>query len=156
VPLAVFGALIFTFLKMPNPNMSYWTNGWTTTLNIYSQVGLITLVGLVSKNGILIVEFSNKLQEQGRDKVDAVYEAAMTRLCPILMTTFATVIGYFPLTLIDGAGAAARNSIGLVLVGGMFVGTVFTLFVVPSIYVLIAKDKSKSQLDSYLADLSKS
>jgi multidrug efflux pump len=140
VPLAMFGALLFTFLKMPNPNLPFWTNGWTTTLNIYAQVGLVTLVGLISKNGILIVEFANKLQERGRTKIDAVHEAAMTRLRPVLMTSVATVAGHFPLTLVTGAGAAARNSIGLVLVGGMTIGTVFTLFVLPSIYILLAKD----------------
>ncbi|MCU7937323.1 MAG: efflux RND transporter permease subunit [Candidatus Thiodiazotropha sp. (ex Dulcina madagascariensis)] len=140
VPLAMFGALLFTFLKMPNPNMPFWTSGWTTTLNIYAQVGLVTLVGLIAKNGILVVEFANKLQEQGLPKVDAVREAAMTRLRPVLMTTVATVAGHFPLTLVTGAGAAARNSIGLVLVGGMAIGTLFTLFVLPSIYVLLAKE----------------
>ena len=140
VPLAMFGALIFTVLKMPNPNIPYWTNGWTTTMNIYAQVGLVTLVGLVAKNGILIVEFANKLQESGKAKLEAVHEAAMTRLRPILMTSVATVAGHFPLTLVTGAGAAARNSIGLVLVGGMTIGTVFTLFVVPSLYILMAKD----------------
>lgn len=145
VPLAVFGALIFTFLKMPNPNIPFWTHGWTTTLNIYSQVGLVTLVGLVAKNGILIVEFANKLQLQGHSKLDAIREAATTRLRPILMTTAATIAGHFPLVLVTGAGAAARNSIGLVLVGGMFIGTLFTLFVVPSIYMLIAKDRSREQ-----------
>jgi multidrug efflux pump len=143
VPLAMFGALIFTFLKMPDPNIPFWTRGWTTTLNIYSQVGLVTLVGLVSKNGILIVEFANKLQEHGQSKREAVREAALTRLRPILMTTGATIAGHFPLTLVTGAGAAARNSIGLVLVGGMAVGTLFTLFVIPSIYMLIARDHSK-------------
>ncbi|MBJ6726685.1 efflux RND transporter permease subunit [Geomesophilobacter sediminis] len=145
VPLAMFGALIFTFLKMPDPNTPFFTHGWTTTLNIYSQVGLVTLVGLVSKNGILIVEFANKLQLQGRAKLEAVREAAMTRLRPILMTTAATIAGHFPLTLVTGPGAAARNSIGLVLVGGMFVGTLFTLFAVPSIYMLIARDHSKDR-----------
>jgi multidrug efflux pump len=145
VPLAMFGALIFTFLKMPDPNVPFWTKGWTTTLNIYSQVGLVTLVGLVSKNGILIVEFANKLQMQGRSKREAVLEAAMTRLRPILMTTGATIAGHFPLTLVTGAGAAARNSIGLVLVGGMAIGTLFTLFIIPSIYMLVAKDHSKDR-----------
>ena len=140
VPLAMFGALVFTFLKMPDPNIPFWTHGWTTTLNIYSQVGLVTLVGLVSKNGILIVEFANKLQEQGIAKRAAVHEAALTRLRPILMTTGATIAGHFPLVLVTGAGAAARNSIGLVLVGGMAIGTLFTLFVIPSIYMLIARD----------------
>jgi multidrug efflux pump len=145
VPLAMFGALLFTFLKIPDPNTPFWTRGWTTTLNIYSQVGLVTLVGLVSKNGILIVQFANQLQLQGHPKLEAVREAAMTRLRPILMTTAATIAGHFPLTLVTGAGAAARNSIGLVLVGGMFVGTLFTLFVVPSIYMLIARDHSKDR-----------
>ncbi len=140
VPLAMFGALTMTFLKMPNPNMKFFTDGWTTTLNIYSQVGLVTLVGLVSKNGILIVEFANKLQEAGHSKVEAVRMAAVTRLRPILMTSVATVCGHFPLTLVTGPGAAARNSIGLVLVTGLAVGTVFTLFFVPAIYLLIARD----------------
>ena len=142
VPLAVFGALIFTFLKMPDPSVVFWTEGWTTTLNIYSQVGLVTLVGLVSKNGILIVEFANQLQKAGRSKLEAVREASLTRLRPILMTSGATIAGHFPLTLVTGAGAEARNSIGLVLVGGMAVGTLFTLFVVPSIYMLVARDHS--------------
>ncbi len=142
VPLAMFGALIFTVLKMPNADLPYWTDGWTTTMNIYAQVGMVTLVGLIAKNGILIVEFANKLQEQGREKGAAIKEAAMTRLRPVLMTSVATVAGHFPLTLVDGPGAAARNSIGLVLVGGMTVGTIFTLFVVPSLYMLIAKQHS--------------
>ena len=126
VPLAISGALMFSFLGF-------------TTLNIYSQVGLITLVGLISKNGILIVEFANHLQEAGRDKLSAVVEAAGTRLRPILMTTAATVFGHFPLVLATGPGAGARNSIGIMLVSGMIIGTAFTLFVVPSIYVLVAK-----------------
>ncbi|HET9554837.1 MAG TPA: efflux RND transporter permease subunit [Anaeromyxobacteraceae bacterium] len=140
VPLAMFGALTMTFLKMPNPNIPFFTDGWTTTLNVYSQVGLVTLVGLVSKNGILIVEFANALQRQGQSKVDAVRAAAATRLRPILMTSVATVCGHFPLTLVTGPGAAARNSIGLVLVAGMAIGTAFTLFFVPAIYLLIARD----------------
>jgi len=126
VPLAISGALLFSFLGL-------------TTLNIYSQVGLITLVGLVSKNGILIVEFANHLQETGRDKLSAIIEAADTRLRPILMTTAATVIGHFPLVLAKGPGAGARNSIGIMLVSGMIIGTAFTLFVVPSIYMFVAK-----------------
>jgi len=145
VPLALFGALIFTFLKIPGQNVPFWTNGWTTTLNIYSQVGLVTLVGLVSKNGILIVEFANKLQVQGYLKREAVHQAALIRLRPILMTSGATVAGHFPLTLVSGAGAAARNSIGLVLVGGMAIGSLFTLFVIPCIYLLIARDHSKDR-----------
>jgi multidrug efflux pump len=126
VPLAISGALLFSFLGF-------------TTLNIYSQIGLITLVGLVSKNGILIVEFANKLQEAGRDKLSAVIEASTTRLRPILMTTAATVMGHFPLVFATGPGAGARNSIGMMLVTGMIIGSAFTLFIVPSIYVLVAR-----------------
>ncbi|HXX65966.1 MAG TPA: efflux RND transporter permease subunit, partial [Polyangiaceae bacterium] len=144
VPLAMFGALSFTFLKFAGPPGLHFrlTEGWTTTLNIYSQVGLVTLVGLVSKNGILIVEFANTQQLAGLSKLAAVQAAAVTRLRPILMTTVATVVGHFPLTLVTGAGAVARNSIGIVLVGGMSIGTLFTLFVVPCVYVLLAKDHS--------------
>ena len=126
VPLALSGALMFSFLGF-------------TSLNIYSQVGLITLVGLISKNGILIVEFANQLQLQGKDKLHAVIEASTTRLRPILMTTAATVFGHFPLVFASGPGAGARNSIGIMLVSGMIIGTAFTLFVVPSIYMLVAK-----------------
>lgn len=140
VPLAMFGALIFSFLKFPNPNMAFWTDGWTTSMNIYSQVGLVTLVGLVSKNGILIVEFANELQRTGMTKLQAVREAALVRLRPVLMTSVATVCGHFPLTMVSGAGAAARNSIGLIVVAGMALGTIFTLLVIPAIYVLIAKE----------------
>jgi multidrug efflux pump len=128
VPLALSGALLFSFLGL-------------TTLNIYSQVGLITLVGLVSKNGILIVEFANHLQERGKDKLASVVEAAGTRLRPILMTTAATVVGHFPLVLATGPGAGARNSIGIMLVSGMVIGTFFTLFVVPAIYLLVARTR---------------
>jgi multidrug efflux pump len=126
VPLAISGALVFSFLNF-------------TTLNIYSEVGLITLVGLIAKNGILIVEFANHLQETGLSKLKAIIGAANTRLRPILMTTAATVCGHFPLVLAKGPGAGARNSIGIMLVSGMIIGTAFTLFVVPSIYMLVAK-----------------
>ncbi|MGZ8852278.1 MAG: efflux RND transporter permease subunit [Thermoanaerobaculia bacterium] len=126
VPLALAGSLFFSFIGL-------------TSINIYSQVGLITLVGLISRNGILIVQFANHLQERGRDKVSAVIEAAGTRLRPIMMTTAATVMGHLPLVFARGAGAGARNSIGIMLVTGMIIGTSFTLFVVPSIYVLVAK-----------------
>jgi len=125
VPLAISGALVFGFLDL-------------TTINIYSQVGLITLVGLIAKNGILIVEFANTLQERGLSKAAALREAAATRLRPVLMTTASTVLGHIPLVLVSGPGAEARNSIGTVLVSGMIVGTVFTLFVVPVFYSLIA------------------
>jgi multidrug efflux pump len=131
VPLAVSGALLFSFLGL-------------TSLNIYSQVGLITLVGLVAKNGILIVQFANHLQETGKDKLAAVIEAASTRLRPILMTTAATVAGHFPLVIATGPGAGARNSIGIMLVSGMIIGTMFTLFVVPSIYMLVARKHARS------------
>ncbi len=132
VPLAIAGSLLFSFLGF-------------TTLNIYSQVGLITLVGLVAKNGILIVEFANHLQEQGREKLQAVIEASSTRLRPILMTTAATVFGHFPLVLAAGPGAGARNSIGIMLVTGMVIGSAFTLFVVPSIYMLVARRREAEQ-----------
>jgi len=129
VPLALSGALLFSFLGF-------------TTLNIYSQVGLITLVGLVAKNGILIVQFANHLQETGHTKLAAVIEASSTRLRPILMTTAATVVGHTPLILATGPGAGARNSIGIMLVSGMIIGTLFTLFVVPSIYMLVARSRA--------------
>ncbi|HWM92640.1 MAG TPA: efflux RND transporter permease subunit [Thermoanaerobaculia bacterium] len=132
VPLALAGALLFSFLGF-------------TTLNVYSQVGLITLVGLVAKNGILIVQFANQLQETGLDKLRAVTEASTTRLRPILMTTAATVVGHMPLVFASGPGAGARNSIGIMLVSGMIIGTVFTLFVVPSIYVLVARTHRAEQ-----------
>ncbi len=127
VPLAISGALVLTCLNL-------------TTINIYSQVGLITLVGLVAKNGILIVEFANVLQESGASKLRAIIEASQTRLRPVLMTSVATVLGHFPLVLVTGPGAEARNSIGIVLVAGMAIGTIFTLFVVPAIYLIIAAD----------------
>jgi multidrug efflux pump len=135
VPLALAGALLFSFLGL-------------TSLNIYSQVGLITLVGLVSKNGILIVQFANHLQETGKDKLAAILEASGTRLRPILMTTAATVVGHFPLVIATGPGAGARNSIGIMLVSGMIVGTLFTLFVVPSIYMLVARRRAAVPADA--------
>lgn len=138
VPLALAGALLFSFLNF-------------TSLNVYSQVGLITLVGLVAKNGILIVEFANKLQETGTDKVKAVVEAASTRLRPVLMTTAATIMGHLPLVFASGPGAGARNSIGIVLVTGMFIGTAFTLLVVPSIYVLVARTRGAEETESEVA-----
>ena len=132
VPLALAGALMFSFLGF-------------TTLNVYSQVGLITLVGLVAKNGILIVQFANEQQIAGMDKLKAVLEASTTRLRPILMTTAATVVGHMPLIFATGPGAGARNSIGIMLVSGMIIGTAFTLFVVPSIYMLVARTRTAEQ-----------
>ena len=134
VPLALAGSLLFSFLGL-------------TSINIYSQVGLITLVGLISRNGILIVQFANELQEMGHDKLSAVLEASNTRLRPILMTTAATVMGHLPLVFASGPGAGARNSIGIMLVSGMIIGTAFTLFVVPSIYVLVARRRSPVATD---------
>jgi multidrug efflux pump len=132
VPLAIVGAMLPIFL-------------WKTSLNIYSQIGLITLVGLIAKNGILIVEFANGLQNEGVAKIDAIRRAAATRLRPVLMTSAATVFGHLMLIFVTGPGAAARNSIGWVLVVGMAVGTVFTLYVVPAFYMLIARDHSKDR-----------
>jgi multidrug efflux pump len=152
VPLAMFGALIFSFLKMPVSGMPFFTNGWTTTLNIYSRVGLVTLVGLVSKNGILIVEFANALQRRGMTKLQAARESALVRLRPVLMTSVATVCGHFPLTLVSGAGAAARNSIGITVVAGMALGTIFTLLVIPSIYVLLAKEHAGEDIGKLVVE----
>ena len=127
VPLSIFGAMIPLFLGL-------------ATLNIYTQVGLITLIGLISKHGILIVEFANQLQRQGKSRIAAVKEAAVLRLRPILMTTAAMVLGVMPLVLAEGAGAISRYNIGLVVTVGLSVGTLFTLFVIPVMYSLIAKE----------------
>lgn len=135
VPLALSGALIFTFTDF-------------ATINVFTQIGLITLVGLVAKNGILIVEFANDLQERGLGRVEAAREAAMVRLRPVLMTTIATVVGHLPLVLVSGPGAGARNSIGFVLVGGMIIGTLFTLAAVPVLYSLFASAKQPSRSDA--------
>ncbi len=139
VPLAISGALVFSFLDI-------------TTINIYSQVGLITLVGLIAKNGILIVEFANRLQERGLAKLAAIREASLTRLRPVLMTSAATVFGHFPLVFATGPGSAARNSIGMVLVTGMIVGTVFTLFVVPVFYLLMAAEHHTAEVSDEVED----
>ena len=126
VPLSMTGALLTL----------WWVGG---TLNIYSQVGLVTLIGLITKHGILIVEFSNQLRAQGRPVADAVIESSVLRLRPILMTTGAMVLGAVPLALAGGAGAEARQSIGWVIVGGLLVGTFFTLFVIPVVYTYVAR-----------------
>lgn len=130
VPMSLCGALIFLSLGV-------------ATVNIYTQIGLLTLVGLISKHGILIVQFANNLQAQGYDKTAAVIEAAKTRMRPILMTTLAMVVGVIPLLLASGAQAHCRFDIGLVIASGMAIGTVFTLFVVPTIYTYIARDHSR-------------
>jgi len=116
------------------------------TLNVFSQIGLITLVGLITKHGILIVEFSNQLRQQGRTVMEAVVEAASLRLRPILMTTGAMVLGALPLALASGAGAESRQQIGWVIVGGMSVGTLLTIFVVPTVYTLFARRKTPGEI----------
>jgi multidrug efflux pump len=138
VPLAVFGA--FLSLVLLNVGTKYGLWNATGSWNIYTQIGIVTLIGLISKHGILIVEFANQLQEQGRDKLQAVIESASLRLRPILMTTGAMVLGAVPLAFASGAGAEARHQIGWVIVGGMSFGTVFTLFVVPTVYLLMARN----------------
>jgi multidrug efflux pump len=129
VPMSIAGALIFVSLGL-------------TSLNIYTQVGLLTLVGLIAKHGILIVEFANKLQDEGKSKREAVEEATSIRLRPILMTTAATVLAMIPLLIAGGPGAGSRFAIGLVIASGMTIGTAFTLFVVPAIYLYLARDRS--------------
>ncbi|MGY5649967.1 efflux RND transporter permease subunit [Vibrio cincinnatiensis] len=130
VPMSVCGALIFTSLGF-------------TSINIYTQVGLLTLVGLIAKHGILIVEFANQLQMEGRSKRDAVEQATAIRLRPILMTTAATVLAMIPLLIATGAGAGSRYAMGLVIASGMTIGTLFTLFVVPAMYLLLAKEMNQ-------------
>ncbi|RUO44245.1 multidrug efflux protein [Aliidiomarina taiwanensis] len=132
VPMSICGALIFVSLGF-------------TTINIYTQVGLVTLIGLIAKHGILIVEFANTLQEEGKSKREAVEEAAAIRLRPILMTTAATVLGMVPLLMASGPGAASRFAMGLIIVTGMTIGTLFTLFVLPSVYVYLAKERAPEQ-----------
>ncbi len=134
-PLALFAAMVITFTGF-------------TTINIYSQVGLITLVGLISKNAILIVEFANQAQMEGHTKLEAIKAGSMNRLRPVLMTTGATVFGHFPLVLVEGAGAEARNSIGFILVIGMMIGTLFTLVLLPAIYALLASDHPRETAGS--------
>jgi len=130
VPMTLAGALAFLFLG-------------ASSINIYTQVGFITLVGLISKHGILIVQFANQTQDEGMGKLAAIEHAAAVRLRPILMTTAAMVLGVVPLVIATGAGAASRYAMGIVIVTGMSIGTLFTLFVVPSVYMLIARDRAK-------------
>lgn len=132
IPLALFAALTITFLNF-------------STINIFSQVGLITLVGLVTKNAILIVDFANHERMAGVEKLDAIRNGAIARLRPVLMTTGATVLGHFPLVLVTGAGAEARNSIGAVLVFGMLIGTLFTLVILPAIYAVLASNRDMTR-----------
>jgi multidrug efflux pump len=142
VPMAISGALIPLFFGV-------------ATINIYTQVGLLTLVGLISKHGILMVEFANELQlKEGLDRRSAIEMAARVRLRPILMTTAAMVTGLLPLLVANGAGAASRFSIGLVVVAGMSVGTLFTLFVLPAVYVAIATDHRAAAKSERAQDIS--
>jgi multidrug efflux pump len=141
VPLSIAGALIFISLGI---------NG--VTINIYTEVGLVTLMGLISKHGILIVEVANAQQELGKSKYEAIVEAAGERLRPILMTTAAMVLGVIPLVFASGAGAASRFAIGLVISTGLAIGTVFTLFVVPGVYMLVGADHANRLAQDSLID----
>ncbi|MHB8138381.1 MAG: efflux RND transporter permease subunit [Smithellaceae bacterium] len=132
VPMSICGALIFISLGVGD-----------ASLNIYTEVGLVTLIGLISKHGILIVQFANDLQREGKAKREAIEQAAATRLRPILMTTAAMVLGVMPLVFADGAGAAGRYNMGLVITTGIAIGTLFTLFVVPAMYLILAHDHAK-------------
>ena len=135
VPLSIFGAVVPIALGF-------------ATLNIYTQVGLLTLIGLISKHGILIVDFANHLTSEGMDRRGAVLQAATLRLRPILMTTFATVLGVWPLVIATGAGANSRYSIGLMITAGMLVGTLFTLFVLPTLYLPFGTRRAEATVES--------
>jgi multidrug efflux pump len=142
VPMSVCGAMIFVSLGVHG-----------ATLNIYSQVALVTLIGLISKNGILIVEFANEQQKEGVSKRQAIEKAANIRFRPILMTTAAMVFGVIPLITATGAGALSRYNIGIVIASGLSIGTIFTLFVVPAMYLLLAADHSQHVEEDDLADI---
>ena len=133
VPMSISGALLCL-----NVLALFQVNG--ATLNIYSQVGLVTLIGVISKHGILIVEFANRLQDEGMAKREAIEEAASVRLRPVLMTTAALVLAMVPLLLSSGPGAGARFSMGLVIASGMTIGTLFTLYVLPAVYMYLGRD----------------
>ena len=137
VPMSIAGALVFISLGVGG-----------ATLNIYTEVGLVTLMGLISKHGILIVEFANALQRSGRSKREAIEAAAQIRLRPILMTTAAMVLGVLPLLAASGAGAISRFDMGLVIAAGIAIGTAFTLFVVPAVYLLVAADRSHERAEA--------
>ncbi len=139
IPLSIAGALIFICLGVGG-----------STLNIYTQVGLVTLMGLISKHGILIVQFANALQHKGLSKREAIEEACTIRLRPILMTTAAMVLGVIPLLMASGAGAVSRFNMGLVITSGLSIGTLFTIFVVPAVYMVIGTDLRKKKISSEL------
>ena len=146
VPLAITGAVLALYLQA-----QFGKGG---TLNVYSQIGLVMLIGLITKNGILIVEFANQLRDQGREKFEAVIEAASLRLRPILMTSLATVLGAVPIALAAGAGAESRQAIGWVIVGGVAVGTVFTLYVIPTMYTFLVGERrliSRAEIEAIIA-----
>jgi multidrug efflux pump len=131
LPTSIFGALLPLNLGL-------------ATINIYTQIGLVCLIGLIAKHGILMVDFANKLQEEeGFSRADAIEHAAAIRLRPILMTTAATVVAMVPLLIASGAGAAARFNIGIIIAAGMTIGTLFTLFVTPTVYTYLARDHQK-------------
>ena len=144
VPMSICGALLVL-------NIFNMTNGMQIsnfpgmTLNIYTQVGLVTLIGVITKHGILIVEFANQLQLSGMSKREAIEEASSIRMRPVLMTTAALVVAMFPLLMADGPGAASRFSMGLIIAAGMTIGTLFTLYVVPAAYLYIGRDYSRDR-----------
>ncbi len=146
VPLAMFGAFLCLVAINTGNNAGWWQV--STSWNIYTQIGAVTLIGLISKHGILIVEFANQLRAKGLNKFDAVLKSASLRLRPILMTTGAMVLGAIPLAFASGAGAEARHQIGWVIVGGISFGTVFTLFVVPVVYLLLAGRHKQTEIAS--------
>lgn len=143
VPMSICGAMIFVSLGIGG-----------ASLNIYSEVGLVTLIGLISKHGILIVQFANDLQKEGKGKLEAVTMAAGIRLRPILMTTAAMVLGVLPLIMATGAGAESRYNIGLVIATGISIGTLFTLFVVPAMYMFLAEDHAQKENAAGLEEIS--
>jgi multidrug efflux pump len=142
VPMSICGAMIFISLGIGD-----------ASLNIYTEVGLVTLIGLISKHGILIVQFANDLQREGRKKREALETAAGIRLRPILMTTAAMVLGVLPLVTASGAGAVGRFNMGLVIATGISIGTLFTLFVVPAMYMFLATDRAKHRVAAETLDV---
>jgi multidrug efflux pump len=140
VPLAVFGALLTLFI-------------FRESLNIYSQIGLIMLIGLVTKNAILIVEFANQLKARGENFVEAVVQAATIRLRPILMTSFATIFGVLPIAIGFGAGAESRRPLGLAVVGGLFFSTFLTLVIVPTVYTILARFQEKATIEKGVPEI---
>lgn len=144
VPLAMFGAFLCLTVLNKGNELGWWAQ--VGSWNIYTQIGIVTLVGLISKHGILIVEFANQLRAQGKGKLEAVMDSACLRLRPILMTTGAMILGATPLALASGAGAEARHQIGWVIVGGMSLGTLFTLLVVPVVYLFMSGSKKVNRL----------